>query len=79
MKKQKNEDTFLSEEELSQLKGSGVNNKNSAYGCKCDNAPKLAGSLNKNSVANCVCTCTPGVIGPPITNFGFGFCSITSW
>lgn len=51
---------YLSEEELSQLKG-GLRdkNKNSAYNCKCDNKPDVSMS-NINSSIGCVCNCTPG-------------------
>lgn len=68
-KKEEREFLILSREELAQLRGGdnsseesfdvlGVNNKNKASNCLCDNRPGIS-MTNKNSEVGCKCLCTP--------------------
>lgn len=69
-KTNENQDFYLSQEELAQLKGGvgiieiGDDNKNSAYKCKCDNKEESSKS-NLNKASLCVCECTPGAFPQP--------------
>lgn len=71
----KTDEKYLSDEEISQLKGGAeFKNINKAAYCLCDNKPDWTVTVNKNTQEGCRCYCSysipPGTVVNPMVNYG---------